>query len=160
MDMFHVRQASDGDFDEICAIEDASFSSPYPHHLVQRLLREHSESFFVACDESGKPVGYCVSDLDAKSAHVVSMAVLPSHRRRGIASAFLENIISQAVVLGIEEIQLEVSLKNKEAVSLYRKFGFVELGVVSRYYPDGSGALRMQLLLPNPTPRPVAREEG
>ena len=48
--------------------------------------------------------------------------------RRGIASALLERCINRSRQEGMETIALEVSAESHEAIRLYEKLGFSELG--------------------------------
>ncbi len=97
-------------------------------------------------------MGYCVSYSKGKSAHLISIAVLRNHRRRGIASALLHTLVKNLGERRIEEVWLEVKLDNGEAISLYAKIGFERVMVVPQYYDDGSSALKMRLTLQGAAP--------
>jgi ribosomal-protein-alanine acetyltransferase len=144
----------------ISAIEDDSFPAPYPPSLLERLLNVCPESFFVATDESGELVGYCVCALGGKAAHLISIAVCRNLRRRGIALALLQTVIEYLIAHAVDELWLEVSLRNAEAVTLYAKLGFEKRSVLEKYYSDGSDAVRMSLVLREPTPKPKEVEAG
>jgi ribosomal-protein-alanine N-acetyltransferase len=49
---------------------------------------------------------------------------------------------------GMRDLFLEVRVSNRPAVSLYEGFGFSEMAVRARYYPDGEDARVMHLHLP------------
>ena len=114
---------------------------------MDKLLREHSGSFFVASDRSGRLVGYCVATVRGGSAHLISAAVLRHQRRKGIAAGLLETLIKYLIGQRVKELWLEVKLSNQEAIALYTKLGFAQLSVISNYYSDGAAALRMRLSL-------------
>lgn len=76
--------------------------------------------------------------------HLVSIAVLPGYRRRGIGSALLaETIRVMRDVYRVEAIYLEVRVSNRPAISLYEKFGFRKARVIRGYYSDGEDAYVM-----------------
>ena len=153
LNKFHIRLALLSDLPAICAIEDNSFPTPYPTSLLERLLEDCFESFFVATDEVGKLVGYCVCSLSRESAHLISIAVQTDYRRRRVATTLLHRAIEFLIEQSIVELQLEVNLKNVDAVSLYSKLGFEIIEVLKGYYSDGSDAIRMRLTMresPNP----------
>jgi ribosomal-protein-alanine N-acetyltransferase len=158
LNRFYIRLASLSDLPAICAIENDSFPEPYSASLLERLLKDCSESFFVAAGDAEELVGYCVSSLSGKSAHMISIAVNSSFRSKGIATALLQRSIVYLMAHGVDEFWLEVNLKNVEAVTLYTKLGFEEVGVLKDYYSDGSDAVRMCLVLRKPTPK--ATKEG
>jgi len=147
LNRFQTRLASLSDLPAICAIEDSSFSTPYPPSLLEQLLQECSQSFFVATNDGGKLLGYCVSSLRGKSAHLISVAVRNNFRGKGVATSLLRRAIESVTASGVDEFWLEVKKNNLEAIGLYLKFGFKNTGVLKAYYSDGSDAVRMHLVL-------------
>ena len=147
MNRFHTRLASLSDLAAICAIEDTSFSAPYPQSLLEQLLRECSQTFFVATNDTGKILGYCVCSISGRSAHLISIAVDSNLRRKGVGITLLRRAIESLTANGVHELWLEVKTNNLEAISLYLKFGFKNESVLKAYYSDGSDALRMNLVL-------------
>ena len=128
-------------------IEDDSFPSPYPPELFKKLLQEHGDSFFIAEEVSGKTVGYGLATRDGRFAHLISIAVLREHRRKGAAGALLQHTVEYLARHGVDELWLEVNTGNKEAIELYQKFGFSRMMILENYYSDGAPALRMRLAL-------------
>lgn len=55
---------------------------------------------------------------------IYEMYVAPSFRRRGIASAMLDEIKKTAKEIGASKIELEVWSFNESAINLYKKLGF------------------------------------
>lgn len=144
---FQIRTARASDLSSICRIENDSFSSPYPPYLLEKLLGEYPDSFFVAAEASGDLVGYCVATKNHETAHVISIGVLPKDRRRGVATSLMRTMIEYLLGCGVSELRLEVKTNNAEAIKLYDKLGFERLTILDNYYADGSPALRMQLAL-------------
>jgi ribosomal-protein-alanine acetyltransferase len=142
-----IRPASPADLQGICLIEDNSFSDPYPGYLLKKLLDETDSAFLVAEKESGELVGYCVNLTEGRMAHLISIAVLSSDRKRGVATALLRNVAELLAAKGVDELWLEVKQGNKDAVRLYEKFGFAKVMILENYYSDGSPALRMRMSL-------------
>gem|GEM_PF-300931 len=145
MKSLRIRPASATDLQVICLIEDNSFSDPYPSHLLKRLLDEIGNNFLVAENGNGALVGYCVSSIEGRLAHLISIAVLTEGRRKGVATALLKNLIEYLEAHRVEELWLEVKQDNKEAIKLYEKFDFASMMVLENYYSDGSAALRMRM---------------
>ncbi len=145
MKLFRIRTALPTDLRAVSLIEDDSFPSPYPPELFKKLLQEHGDSFFIAEEGSGKTVGYCLATRDGRFAHLISIAVLREHRRRGVASVLLQQLLEYLARLGVDELWLEVNTGNKEAIELYQKFGFLKMMILENYYSDGTPALRMRL---------------
>lgn len=64
-------------------------------------------------------------------AHIYGVYIKPNYRGFGIGKILLYYIISQANVVGIEIIYLNVTTTQVAAMGLYRTFGFVTYGVIN-----------------------------
>lgn len=69
-------------------------------------------------------------------AHVVVIASHPNERRRGIGDLLILATIAEALKIGASSATLEVRKSNIAAHSLYRKYGFNDVGIRHRYYHD------------------------
>jgi ribosomal-protein-alanine N-acetyltransferase len=138
----HIRFANEGDLNGISLVEDNSFSEPYPPHLIAKLLRDYPGSFFVAEHPPGTIVGYCVAAERGKSAHLISIGVLREYRRRGVATALIQRLLT-TLNSQVKELRLEVKQGNREAITLYEALGFKQVESVENYYEDGSTAVKM-----------------
>lgn len=74
---------------------------------------------------------------DGAEAHITTLVVAPTHRRRGIAPFLLTALLRRSVERGAVAATLEVRAGNQAARRLYRQFGFAPVGVRRDYYPDG-----------------------
>lgn len=71
----------------------------------------------------------------------IGMAVAREWRGRGVGSGLLAAAIARARERGLHKLSLSVFPHNAAAISLYRKFGFVEEGRRIKHYRRASGAL-------------------
>lgn len=69
-------------------------------------------------------------------AHIVTIAVRESHRRRGIAELLLIRAINLAREKEQGLVTLECRVSNRAALALYDKYGFQKVGLRPRYYSD------------------------
>jgi len=69
-------------------------------------------------------------------AHLTTIAVHPSYRRRGLGSYLVRLAIDLARRNQAKRITLEVRETNIPALELYQKLGFVRKGFLRRYYGD------------------------
>jgi ribosomal-protein-alanine N-acetyltransferase len=90
----------------------------------------------------GALTGYLICSRYDQVFHLMNVAVDPDHRRRGIASALLAEMIART---GEDApLTLEVRTSNAGAIALYERFGFRSAGTRRRYYADtGEDALIM-----------------
>jgi ribosomal-protein-alanine N-acetyltransferase len=69
-------------------------------------------------------------------AHITNLAVRSSYRGQGIGELLMIASIDLAKELSASFLTLEVRASNIVAQSLYRKYGFVQMGVRKAYYLD------------------------
>ncbi|MEM3174225.1 MAG: ribosomal protein S18-alanine N-acetyltransferase, partial [Candidatus Bathyarchaeia archaeon] len=85
----------------------------------------------------------------AKKGHIISIAVLPEHRRKGIGETLLKEALQSMMnYYGIKECYLEVRVSNTPAINLYKKVGFKIEKVIRGYYADGENAYLMRIKMP------------
>src|SRR5262249_8870138 len=68
--------------------------------------------------------------------HINNLAVAPSARRHGVASALLRYVLREGMQLGAARATLEVRRSNEAARALYERFGFAVAGVRHGYYSN------------------------
>jgi len=93
------------------------------------------------------PGGMILGRVAADEAEILTLAVLPAMRRRGIGSALLRAAMAHATDLGAQVMFLEVAVTNHAAHALYTAHGFAEAGVRHHYYSDGTNALVLRSTL-------------
>ena len=127
----------------------------YSDYFYESLLAELPESFLVA-EINRKLVGYIMCKIEygfsnfkklgfVKKGHVVSVAVLEEHRKKGIGRALAEEAIVGIKYKKVDELYLEVRCSNSDAVKLYEKIGFVIKQRLKAYYRDGEDAYLMPI---------------
>jgi len=88
--------------------------------------------------------------LTGDEAHIVTIATHPNYRRQHLGQLLLERMIERAHTGGAHDITLEVRASNHAAQELYKKLGFVAVGLRKKYYRDnGEDAVLMTLFLPH-----------
>jgi ribosomal-protein-alanine N-acetyltransferase len=129
------------DLDQILQIEVQAFpKSPYDCATFLNLYSVCPETFFVyvdtTCDgeagmtrfREGSILGYIVYSPDG---HIISIAVHPNHRRRGIGNELLKRVMN---IPNIKKIWAEVRKSNRIAQAFYSHAGFQMTHVVPNYY--------------------------
>lgn len=84
--------------------------------------------------------GFAIAQVSAPSSELLTIAVAPDHRRQGIGDQLLCDLIAQTKARGASDMILDVAFNNDSAISLYKRFGFFQIGQRLRYYrtPDGA----------------------
>ena len=138
-DCFIRPLSSEADIDDILRIESISFTNPWTREMYLSELEHRDVSFFyIARDAVGEAIGFCSCWLVLDEIHINNLAVLPEHRRSGVASALIEHVLTEGGARGAHRATLEVRRSNEPARKLYEKFGFTVTGVRRGYYtrPD------------------------
>lgn len=121
--------------EQIAEIEKQSFSRPWSENGLREELENPNAAFFAA--EIGDIVlGYAGMHCALDEGFIANIAVLPVFRGKGVASALLRRFDEIARERKLSRLTLEVRQSNEPAISLYKKFGFVEDGIRKNFYRD------------------------
>lgn len=127
----------------ILEIELASFGkAAWPRRLFLELQRDCPDLFFAA-KVSRRIAGYSATCVAEGQAELVSLAVHPDYRRRGVAGALLQHTMRDLRRAKIRRVELMVRTGNAAGIRLYHSFGFRRVRMVRRYYEDGGDGILM-----------------
>src|SRR5262249_14613116 len=96
--------------------------------------------------EGQRLVGFIMSRLATDEAEILSIAVEPARRGRGLARALLDRNLRRLGGAGARAVFLEVDEGNVSARALYRRAGFREVGRRPGYYSNGQTAAAALIL--------------
>jgi ribosomal-protein-alanine N-acetyltransferase len=145
-----IRRFRKSDLDAILEIEHASFNKDaYDRNLFAEFYHKCGDLFLVAEDteRTGRICGYMLTCTRSRGgtlmAQLVSVAVDPRTRRRGVASALMDSTLRRLRRRRVARFSLMVKVTNRRAVAFYRKYRFLPLRIARRYYEDGMDAWLM-----------------
>lgn len=150
---FTLRHFKPEDLDQVTYVNKVCLPENYSQYFFMDLYRRFPNTFIVA-EENGDIIGYVMCRMEsgppdwglfgiAKKGHVISIAVLPEHQRRGIGQALMHRAIEGMHTYKAKECYLEVRVSNTPAVNLYKKLGFKITRTLHGYYADGEDAYVM-----------------
>jgi len=154
-----LRRCELSDIIPVIEINLRTLPEHYSDYFYESLLEELPEAFIVA-EISGKIVGYIMCKIEhgfsnfkklgfVKKGHVVSIAVIDEHRRKGFGSVLVDEAVKGVKTIQGSELYLEVRCSNNDAVKLYEKLGFSITQRLKAYYRDGEDAYVMAVDLAN-----------
>ena len=122
------------------------------HYRTDRMsqLLGDAETVTVVAGDRGRTVGFAMMRLGEERAHLVLLAVRPSHRQRRIGRRLTEWLVETAVTAGMASVHVELRAGNRAAFRLYRATGFTETLRLEGYYRGRETAIRMMRLLRRP----------
>jgi ribosomal-protein-alanine N-acetyltransferase len=129
-----IRRLTYSDLPQVVAIERRSFPAPWSLAMFVLELSKPS-GICLAADVEDEIAGYLVCSRYETVWHVMNVSVDPDRRRRGIASALLDELFEQ-VADPWARYTLEVRTSNHGAIALYERHGFLGAGLRRRYYQD------------------------
>ncbi len=142
-----VRRGVPADGEWMYKIELISFPCPWDERSFLTEIWKDPFEVLVETDANGKGRGYLIYHCAGGEAHILSIAVSPDFRRRGIAGRLLKSFHISMIKRGVKEVYLEVRRSNLSALALYASVGYKLIGCRRGYYSDGEDALVMKKIL-------------
>jgi ribosomal-protein-alanine N-acetyltransferase len=150
---FRLRKFNINDLQSVIHINRTCLPENYTDYFFIELHQRFPETFIVA-EENGEVVGYIMCRIELglsnfgfsgllKKGHIVSVAVLHPHRRKGIGKALVAQAIENMRIYNAKQCFLEVRVTNTPAIELYKKLGFEITRTIHGYYSDGEDAYVM-----------------
>jgi ribosomal-protein-alanine N-acetyltransferase len=150
---FKLRKFTPDDLQSVMQINRVCLPENYTDFFFIDLHQRFPETFIVA-EEDGKIVGYIMCRIEVglssfglggliRKGHVVSIAVLPQGRRKGVAQALMTMAMEGMRYYKAKQCYLEVRVTNAAGVALYKKLGFDVSRTSNGYYSDGEDAYVM-----------------
>jgi ribosomal-protein-alanine N-acetyltransferase len=131
-----VRDMYLSDLEAVLRIERGSFPTPWSRAAFQSELVDNTFAVYLVLQLHGRVVAYGGMWLILDEAHVTNVAVDPEFRGHGFGEQMMRGLMTRALQQGARRMTLEVRRSNVVAQNLYRKLGFVQLGVRRGYYTD------------------------
>lgn len=134
----------------LAAIHAASFTHGWCEEEFESLLSDRAsiaDGLYIG--KQARPCGFILSRRVLDEAEILSIAIDPSHRQRGLSYQLLHRHRETLEHLGIRTLHLEVDENNKPAIALYSRAGFEITGRRRGYYaqPDGSRTTALTMSL-------------
>jgi ribosomal-protein-alanine N-acetyltransferase len=127
----------------LAALHQSSFSDAWSSQAIAGLLATPG-TFAIHLQD-----GFILARIAAGEAEILTLAVHPQARGRGLGRLLLQAAARHAQALGTTQMFLEVGTDNPSALALYAGQGFVPVGQRKAYY-NGRDALILRAQLPLP----------
>lgn len=137
----NLRSMTMDDIDVVVQLERKIYPEPWSEQAFVEELSRSNRAYYVVEGAEGI-VGYGGMFVVEPDAHIATVAVTDEYRGRGLGTRLMLALIEAALEAGAENLTLEVRLDNYAAREIYRRFGFVPIGIRKNYYRD-SDALVM-----------------
>ena len=123
-----IRRATADDSPVLARLHAAAFAEPWSEAALAGLVGG-SGAFALTGDD-----GFILVRALAGEAEILTLAVSPAARRRGLGRALVQAAAASARQAGAESLFLEVAADNAAALALYADCGFEPVGRRNAYY--------------------------
>lgn len=138
----HIRKAGLNDLDAIVKIEKQSFNEEaFSRGQLRYLITKiHGASFVVTVDKTVAGYISLFWRQGYRNLRIYSIAVAPGYRGLHLGQLLMDTCFDYARTLHLTYVSLEVETENTAAIGLYKKNGFMGIGILKNYYaPDKDG---------------------
>ncbi|HEX3753494.1 MAG TPA: ribosomal protein S18-alanine N-acetyltransferase [Rhizomicrobium sp.] len=139
--MIALFDSANGDTRQLAELHTACFSDAWSARAIADLLVTPN------CFAFASEQGFILARAVGAEAEILTLAVAPAARRRGVGQALVTSAAAHARNLASAVMFLEVRAGNRAAIALYRRLGFLQVAVRKGYY-DGEDALVLKAALP------------
>lgn len=145
--MFIIRKFHPNDMFSIIKLAAVTLSERYNPSLFNYFYEAFPAGVLVA-EKLHKIVGFLIGvKTSSVTARILMLTVAENHRREGIGSTLLHNLLKELSNQNIKYIELEVSTTNYQAIKFYQRHGFETINVQSNFYQNGEDAYLMKRVL-------------
>lgn len=137
-----IRWVTGRDMSSMTAIESASFSKPWKRSDFDKCLGDPTNNRIGKVFEvDGEVVGFIIYELQFDRFYIINMAVMPSHRKRGIAREMIGHVTDK-LNNGYKrrrKVETYVSDHFLDAHIFFKRVGFRAIGVERDFFGKDSG---------------------
>lgn len=141
-DADHFAPMQPQDIDAVMAIENAVYPFPWTRGNFIDGLRAGYCAWVLRAGPSGQQgplIAYSLVMIAVDEAHLLNLSVAAAHQRGGIGWRMLDWMARQSRDHGARSMLLEVRPSNPQAIRLYERYGFQNIGCRRGYYPAHGG---------------------
>jgi ribosomal-protein-alanine N-acetyltransferase len=133
-----VEPASLRDAPSLAKLHGASFHRGWGEGEFEEMLSQRN-TLVHRLRLRSKFIGFAVSRMAADEAEILSIAIAPGQRGRGLSRQLLLTHLGHLAGRGVRTVFLEVEENNQPARRLYDRAGFIVAGRRERYYREAGG---------------------
>jgi ribosomal-protein-alanine N-acetyltransferase len=133
-----IEPAGVDDANELARAHASAFDAPWKAGEIEQLM-QNPAVFALVAREDGL-CGFVMAWAAAGDAELLTVAVVPGARRKGVGASLVAAAGEVARGRGAASMHLEVAEDNEAATALYAKLGYQVVGRRAAYYARAAGA--------------------
>ena len=123
-----LRTIRTGDVETILELDRLAFEPIWQlsrESLAVAIIQASSASLI---EDDGEIIGYQITTSSPFGAHLARLAVLPSHQRKGLGTALVNDAVQSVREIGLGLLSVNTQENNHSSRKLYEKMGFQKTG--------------------------------
>jgi len=142
---FKIRAYEAHDFQAIHKLDQSCFPPgiSYSRWSLQYFLNLATADCLVA-EQEKKIVGFLLAETNPPLAHIITLDVAESHRKKRVGSALLREMEEHFAFHEIQSVLLETAVDNESGIAFWQHHGYRSEAVVKRYYLGKIDAYEMR----------------
>src|SRR5690606_20519177 len=137
----------------LAALHARAFDQPWSAAEIGKLLG--NAAVFAMISRGRDPQGFVMAWTAAGDAELLTVAVVPEARRKGVGASLVTAAGVAALARGAATMHLEVAEDNAPARALYAKLGYEQAGRRRGYYAAGRADAVDAIVMRRTLPRPI-----
>lgn len=133
----NFRPITEVDLERIMRVENQAYEFPWTSNIFRDCLRVGYNCWLL--EEADELICYGVMSVAAGECHILNLCVAPDWQGQNYGQIMLEFLLDAARRFNADTAFLEVRPSNVEAIRLYSRTGFDEVGMRKNYYPARQG---------------------
>ena len=129
-----IREMKIEDLNFVFELEKELFTSPWKKEDFRYQIEDNEFSHDFVLIENGEIVGYIGFLVLFEHAQITTIGIAKKVQGKGLSKLLMDHVIEIAEKCGCEDISLEVRISNDRAISLYEKYGFIQINIRKGYY--------------------------
>ncbi|MES1199175.1 MAG: ribosomal protein S18-alanine N-acetyltransferase [Pseudomonadota bacterium] len=121
----------------LAAVHARAFAPSWSAAEIEKLMANPASFALVA--QEREVHGFVLAWAIVGESEILTLAVAPEHRRRGVGRALLDAAMAAAITRGASAMVLDVADDNAPARTLYERAGFTQAGRRPLYYHRAEG---------------------
>lgn len=124
--------------DAVLAVEQHAYSFPWTRgNFIDSLAAGYRAEMLI--DAQQQLIGYLVAMPGVDEMHLLNITVAPEFQGQGHARTLFDSLFAHCLSANLHKVWLEVRQSNTRAQAIYKRLGFVEVGLRKAYYPAAFG---------------------
>lgn len=140
-----IRQYEARDFAALHKLDQACFPPgiSYSKFSLQYFLSLPAADCLVA-EENKRIVGFILAEANPPLAHIITLDVAASHRKKGVGTALLAEMEKHFRFHEVHSVLLETAVDNESGIAFWQHHGYRTEAVLKRYYLGRVDAYEMR----------------